>query len=91
MPTDRLVKTRIGSAVTSRLKLPYIDELIAQKRAGEEAGELAAGHGLDYYTREYERLMAILIDASDASKLPKEPSVRSRAQLNAMLLELRAV
>jgi predicted nucleotidyltransferase len=68
---------------------PYIDDLIAQKRAGAETGQLAAGHGLDYYTREYERLMAMLIEAAEASTLPKEPSAAARAELNALLLEMR--
>jgi uncharacterized protein len=69
-----LMRTGVVEANILRLnenmRLPYIDDLIAQKRAGEETGELAAGHGLDYYTREYERLMATLIEASEALLFP---------------------
>jgi hypothetical protein len=60
------------------LRLPYIDELIAQKRAGGEKEALPAGHDLDFYTREYERLMEMLIASADASPLPKMPQDGAR-------------
>lgn len=75
--------------LNEELHLPYIDELIAQKRSGEENSTLAAGRGLDYYTREYERLMDILIAAAQTSHLPKMPDPAARAELNGLLLELR--
>jgi hypothetical protein len=70
-------------------RLPYIEQLIAQKRTSEETGELPAGNGLDFYTREYERLMEMLLDASKESHLPPMPEDGARSELNELLIELR--
>ena len=61
-------------------RLPYIPQLVAQKLAGYEKDELAAGHGLEFYTKEYEKLQAMLISAAQRSRLPKEP--HGEAELN---------
>jgi len=68
-------------------ELPYIPELVEQKIAGYEKGELAAGRGLDFYTREYERLEATLAAEALASSLPRAP--KGEAELNDLLLRLR--
>ncbi len=68
-------------------QLPYIPELVAQKQAGYEKDELAAGHGLDFYTAEYEKLERMLLAASSESRLPKVPT--GGPALNDLLLRLR--
>jgi predicted nucleotidyltransferase len=65
----------------------YIPELIKQKIDGYEHGELAAGHGMEFYTKEYLKLEQMLADAAEHSHLPKEPS--GRAELNDLLIRLR--
>jgi len=67
--------------------LPYIPELIQQKLEGYEHDELAAGHGMDFYTKEYLNLEQMLQDAAEQSNLPKEPS--GRGDLNDLLVRLR--
>jgi uncharacterized protein len=69
-------------------KLPYIDDLIAQKKAGLEKGGLVGGHGLDFYTREYRRLEERLKAEADRSSLPLDPT--GRPALNDLLLRLRS-
>lgn len=69
------------------LKLPYITDLVAQKVRGYEKGELAAGHTLDFYSKEYLRLQEQLAHAAAKSSLPKEPS--GQGDLNELLLALR--
>ena len=69
-------------------QFPYIEELIRQKLEGYEHGELAAGHGLDFYTKEYLKLEDMLQEAAERSSLPKEP--RGFDELNALLIQLRA-
>lgn len=87
-----LMRTGIVEAnilrVNEDLKLPYIPELVAQKVRGYEKGELAAGHALDFYTHEYERLQKMLEDAAAKSRLPKEAN--GEKELNALVLALRA-
>jgi len=73
--------------LNEHFQLPYIDELVRQKVAGYEKDELAAGHGMDYYTREYLKLEEMLKDAADRSSLPKEPA--GEARFNQLLIELR--
>jgi hypothetical protein len=58
-----------------------------QKIAGYEKDELAAGHGMDYYTREYLKLEEMLKESSDRSALPKQPAAEDR--LNRLLIDLR--
>jgi predicted nucleotidyltransferase len=67
--------------------LPYIPELVAQKQAGYEKDELAAGHGMDFYAAEYEKLERMLLAASAESHLPKVPA--GEAALSDFLLRLR--
>ncbi len=68
-------------------RLPYIPELIQQKIEGYEHDELAAGHGLDFYTKEYVKLENMLEEAAGSSHLPKEP--RGREELNQLLIRMR--
>ena len=68
-------------------RLPYIDTLVQQKLDGYEKDELAAGHGLDFYSAEYLKLEAMLEEAAAMSDLPKEPS--GEAELSDLLLYLR--
>lgn len=67
-------------------KLPYLDELIAQKTVGEEQGRLNAAD-LAFYEREYQRLTAELERAFDASRLPE--IARGAAALNDLLVRIR--
>lgn len=61
--------------LNEHFRLPYIEDLVRQKIAGYEKDELAAGHGMEYYTREYLKLEEMLKEASDRSALPKRPAV----------------
>ena len=70
-------------------QLPYIPELIQQKLSGHERDELAAGHGMEFYTKEYLKLEKMLQDSAERSHLPKAPS--GRAELNDLLIRLRLV
>lgn len=67
-------------------RLAYVDELIARKRSGSERERLTRTDVLLYRT-EYERLLAALVEAGEASPLPEEPS--AFAALNDLLLRLR--
>lgn len=69
-------------------KLPYIDDLIAQKKSGLEKDGLAGGHGLEFYTREYEKLEDLLKLEAQRSSLPLD--LTGRPALNDLLLRLRA-
>lgn len=67
-------------------RLSYLDALIAQKNGGTEQGTLA-GADLAFHEREYQRLVAELEAARDASQLPDEP--RARVALSDLLVRLR--
>jgi hypothetical protein len=54
-------------------RLPYVDELIARKRAGGEH-ETLVGEDLAFYEREYERLRARLVAEGERSTLPDIPT-----------------
>jgi predicted nucleotidyltransferase len=86
-----LMRTGIVEANLLRLneefRLPYLEELVAQKKRGYEKDELAAGHGLDFYSREYLKLEEMLRTAAERSSLPREPG--GELDLNALLLRLR--
>lgn len=56
-------------------KLGYIDELIAQKLSGTEHGAIQSGD-MAFFRNEYERLLALLESARDASPLPAETDAR---------------
>ncbi len=67
-------------------RLPYIDDLVAQKTGGAEKG-LIEGADLSFHEREYTRLVAELEAARDASALPEAPS--GRDALHDLLVRLR--
>ena len=67
-------------------KLSYLDDLIEIKRTGAEKGELQAAD-VEFYRREYERLLKELEDSYQRSQLTEMPS--SRAALNDLLVRLR--
>lgn len=85
-----LMRTGVVEANLVRLneeaKLPYVDDLIAQKLAGSEHGTLGEDK-LDFHRDEYTRLRAGLETASAASMLPE--STAAGAELNALLVRLR--
>ena len=72
--------------LNGEFKLPYIDDLVAQKTGGAEKGVLEDAD-VEFHQRECERLTAELERAQDASQLPEAPSARSA--LNDLLLRLR--
>lgn len=67
-------------------KLPYIPELVDKKLHGTEHGTLES-KDFDFYEREFDRLLALMLEAHDRSTLPEAPS--SRAALNDLLLRVR--
>lgn len=69
-------------------KLPYIDELVERKLAGPEKGRLDAAD-IEFYEREYERLIAELEGAMEKSSLPELPT--GKAALNDLLVRLRVI
>jgi len=69
-----------------RMRLPYVDGLIARKRAGSEH-EALADADVDFHRGEYLRLCAKLVEASEASALPREPT--ARRALHDLLLRVR--
>ena len=73
--------------LNEEFRLPYIPELIRQKIEGYEHDELAAGHGLEFYSNEYANLQAMLADAAERSALPAEPG--GYAALDDLLVRLR--
>ena len=72
--------------LNERLKLPHIDDLIAQKAAGPEQATLDDAD-LAFHQGEFERLTRMLEEARDASSLPKMPE--GRDALNDLLVRLR--
>ncbi len=74
--------------LNSDMQLPYIEDLIAQKKSGLEKGGLAGGHGLEFYTLEFRKLEELLKTEADRSRLPLDPT--GRPALNDLLLRLRA-
>lgn len=86
----RLMRTGEVEANLVRLneefRLPYIDDLIARKRAGAERGTVDdADHA--FHAAEYARLEAELVAACAASALPAEPGARQ--ELNDLLARVR--
>ena len=67
-------------------KLPWIADLIARKTSGPEKGTLDAAD-LDFHQREYDRLVGVLQQRFDDSRLPEVPS--SAAALNDLLIRVR--
>ena len=66
--------------------LPYIPELIARKMESHERATLDEPD-VEFFRREYERLIAMLEEAAAASLLPESPS--SRAALSDLLIRCR--
>jgi uncharacterized protein len=71
-----------------KFELTYLDDLIAQKVAGAEKGELAATD-LAFYQQEFSRLLGDLAAARDASHLADEPI--AMAAMHDLLLQARQV
>lgn len=67
-------------------KLPYINELVERKLAGPEKERLDAAD-IEFYEREYERLVAELEAAMGKSSLPEQAT--GKAALNDLLVKLR--
>ncbi|HLA43574.1 MAG TPA: nucleotidyltransferase domain-containing protein [Aggregatilineales bacterium] len=66
--------------------LSYIPDLIERKTSGTEKGTLNSAD-FEFHEQEYQRLIAVLEAAHDASMLPENPS--SRDALNDLLIRLR--
>jgi uncharacterized protein len=56
--------------------LTYLDDLIAQKLAGTEQGEISA-IDLTFHQKEFDRLLTCLEATRDSSSLPQEPTAES--------------
>jgi predicted nucleotidyltransferase len=67
-------------------RMPHVADLIARKVAGPEQSALEDGD-VAFFRREYERLVAELEEAYQASVLPEGPS--ARPALNDLLVRLR--
>ena len=74
------------SVLNAGFGLPYIPDLIARKRAGEERSVLADAD-VAFHRGEYQRLVGLLETARDASSLPDRPS--GRGALNEFLVRTR--
>ena len=66
--------------------LPYLDELMDRKMAGGEDADLPDAD-LAFHEAEYERLVAVLLAAQDASPLPQRPT--AKPALHDLLVRLR--
>jgi len=73
--------------LNSEFNLPYISELVAQKRSGEHT--TLADADLKFHYREYERLRGELQSAHDISRLPEIPDEETRTALNDLLVLIR--
>ncbi len=69
-----------------KFKLSYIPELIERKVNGKEKGILPNAD-LDFYSKEYERLVLELEEAREKSVLPEKPIAKQ--ELNDLLIRLR--
>lgn len=69
-----------------RYRLPYLGDLIALKLHGSE-DTLLEDVDLEFYGREFRRLMRMLTDARLGSDLPEEP--RGKPELHDLLVRLR--
>lgn len=67
-------------------KLPYIADLVTRKLSGPERGYLDAAD-VEFHEREYRRLVAVLENAHENSKLPDRPI--ESGELNGLLITLR--
>ena len=69
--------------------IPFLEELVATKRAGGEFGEIPSNHGFEFYQREFEKLARTLDDAGRRSHLRTEPEESAKGELEDLLLRLR--
>lgn len=76
------------SVLNEEARLPQIDGLLAQKRAGAEQGTLA-GAETTFHAREYERLMAELRAAPVRSPLPERLPFDVERALHEFLVAVR--
>lgn len=67
-------------------RLPYIDELVARKLDGPEQSQLPAAD-LELHESEFARLIALLEESADKSRLPEAPT--GKAALHDLLVRLR--
>lgn len=74
--------------LNERFQLPYIPELVERKLSGTEHGTLNDAD-VDFYEREYRRLVALLESARDTSYLPESPACQPA--LNDLLLRVRGI
>jgi hypothetical protein len=81
------VEANLGT-LNEEFRLPWIDDLIARKRAGSEHERLTTTE-LATYEAEYQRLLGLLLAAGETAHLREEPE--GRAELNELLLRLRGV
>lgn len=72
--------------LNEQFKLSYIPELIERKVNGKEKGVLPEAD-LDFYGREYARLVVELENAMERSDLPEQPTAKD--DLNDLLIRLR--
>ncbi|MBY0546312.1 MAG: nucleotidyltransferase domain-containing protein [Candidatus Obscuribacterales bacterium] len=73
-------------SLNKEFRLSYIDELVELKMSGEEHGVLELPD-LTFYKQEFDRLMALLEDAHQASRLPERPTAHEA--LNDLLVRIR--
>ncbi len=67
-------------------RLPYIDDLIARKTTGPEKSTLSQVD-LEFHSREFHRLRAMLVQAGEESTLPDAPS--ATGAMNDLLIRVR--
>jgi len=84
MRTDEVESNLV--TLNERYPLSYVPDLVARKLAGPEQSTLTDAD-FDFHRREYERLLAELIGASERSSLPEVPSAKSA--LDDLLVRLR--
>jgi predicted nucleotidyltransferase len=86
-----LMRTGVVNAnlvdLNDEARLPYIADLIARKKSGENTSLDDAD--VACHQREYEGLRAELQSAHDASKLPELPSNQTRRALGELLVRVR--
>jgi len=72
--------------MNAETRLPHVADLIARKLAGPEQSAVPDAD-VGFHRREYERLVAELEAARDASSLPESPT--ARPALNDLLVRIR--
>lgn len=72
--------------LNEEFRLPYIESLVQQKQSANEKSTVE-GLDMQFHTREYERLLALLQESAEKSTLPIAPSAKN--ELNDLLKRLR--